>query len=544
VEEKKSLIIFIVARVVVVSLFLLSTTFLDIRESVGVSDMALTGIIRMVIATYLVSLVSLVVLWISDRSHLFLTYLQIIWDLGFVTALLLLTGGIGSPYSFLYLLTIISASILLSRREALLAASLCAILYGAIMDLHYFGRLASFGLTPDPALQFEPGALFFIIFINIVAFFLTALLTGYLAERLRASESALRRQAIDFEELERLNSSLVSNLNSGLMTITEKGKIRVFNRYAELLTGVTQASAYDRPLAEIFPGFAPFMDRIHDPLRDEVTHRAQNGEMMVFGFKSIPFSDKEGSPLGVIIDFQDLTQIKKMKADLERADRLAAIGELSARMAHEIRNPLASISGSVQLIANGGRIDPEDKRLLEIVLRETERLNALIGDFLTYARPTPPNKAHVPLGRLLIDLQSLLQSDERFSHITFHVECPENLLIKADGDQFRQVLWNLFVNAAEAMSGDGVIAVSAARAGTSKQQHEADAVIITISDTGPGIDEQDLKRLFEPFQSTKPGGTGLGLAMVYRIIETHGGSIRVDSTRGRGTAFTISLPGE
>lgn len=543
-EEKKRLILFLLARVVVVSLFLFSTTILDIRESVGVSDVALTGIIRLVAATYLVSLVSLVLLWISDRFHRFLTYLQIVWDLGFVTLLLLLTGGISSPYSFLYLLSIISASILLSRREALSAAALCAILYGAIMDLHYFGRLASFGLPPESALQFEPGALFFIIFLNIVAFFLTSLLTGYLAERLRASESALRRQAINFEELERLNSSLVSNLNSGLMTITPEGKIRVFNRYAELLTGISQAAAYDRPLPEILPGFTPFMDRIQDVVRDEVSHLTQSGEILVFGFKSVPFSDKEGAPLGVIIDFQDLTQLKKMKADLERSDRLAAIGELSARMAHEIRNPLASISGSVQLIADGGRVDPGDKRLLDIVLRETDRLNALIRDFLAYARPTRPNKANVSLGRLLVDLQSLLQSDPRFAGITFCAQCPEGMIIRVDGDQFRQVLWNLFVNAAEAMSGNGVITVSSAYSTTFHQHQEACPVTITVSDTGTGMEEQDLKRLFEPFHSTKPGGTGLGLAMVYRIIEAHGGTIRVDSIRGKGTEFTVFLPGE
>jgi two-component system sensor histidine kinase PilS (NtrC family) len=412
------------------------------------------------------------------------------------------------------------------------------------MDLHYYGKLTSLGLPPESALQFEPGALFFIIFINIVAFIITALLTGYLAERLRASEAALRKQTMDLEELERLNSSIVSNINSGLMTITVDGRIRVFNHYAEQLTGVSQANAYDRPLAEVLPGFAPFMHRISTIVREELAHRSHVGETLVFGFKSAPFTDKDGNPLGVIIDFQDLTQMKKMKAELERADRLAAIGELSARIAHEIRNPLASISGSVQLIAGGQNVAPQDKRLLDIVLRETERLNKLIGDFLSYARPVPPNKTKVPVCMLIADLKSLMEADQRFSDITIHNRCPDGLIVAMDGDQFRQVFWNLFVNAAEAMDGKGTITVEAVAAGDATGANGPLPVAITIKDTGAGMDDGELRLLFEPFRSTKPGGTGLGLAMVYRIVEAHGGTIRVSSGKGKGTVFTISLPGE
>ena len=456
-EEKKRLVRFVLARVVVVSLFLISTAILDTGDSGSISAPALTGITRLVIATYLISILSLVLLWATNRLHRAITYLLIVWDLGFVTLLLLLTGGIASPYSFLYLLSIISASMLLSRREALYSAALCAILYGAIMDLHYFGRLTSLGLPPEAAQQVDPGALFVIISINIVAFLLTAILTSYLAERLRASEKALRKQEIDFEELERLSTSIVSNLSSGLLTVNGEGRIRVFNPYAERLTGYSQEDVYDHPLSEVIPAFAPLLESLFGPSQDEIEYRNQHGKTFVFGFKSVPIPDKEGATVGTIIDFQDLTLVKKMKAELERADRLAAIGELSARIAHEIRNPLASISGSVQLIAGGKNIDPQDKVLLNIVLRETERLNTLIKDFLAYARPTQPVKTKIRLGWILGEIKTLLEADPRFSGISFQEECPEGFDLFVDGDQFRQVLWNLFVNAAEAMGGDGTI---------------------------------------------------------------------------------------
>lgn len=541
-EEKKRLTRFVFARVVVVSLFLLSTTILSIRGTETSPQYILPDITQLVVATYLVSIFALIVLRVTNRFNRIITYLQIVWDLGFVTLLLLLTGGAGSPYSFLYMFSIISASILLSRKEALYTAGLCSILYGALMDLHYYGKLTSLGLSSITAQQFQPGAFFFIISVTIFGFFSTAFLTGYLADKLRASETALLKQAIDFEEMERLNSSIVSNLNSGLLTITPEGRIRAFNRYAQQLTGVSQADAYDRPLTEILPGFGPFMGRIGNIAREEMVHRRGAGEEMTLGFKSVTFTDKDGIPVGVIIDFQDLTQLIKMKAELARADRLAAIGELSARIAHEIRNPLAAISGSVQLIANGGNIDAGDRRLMDIIVRETERLNKLIKDFLDYARPTQPSKARADLGMLVADIRELMEADRRFEGVNIRNDVPRELEVDVDSDKFRQVLWNLLVNAVEAISGDGMISITAEEIDHCYEFQGAGAVLITISDTGSGMDEEELKRVFEPFHTTKTGGTGLGLATVYRVIEAHGGKIRVTSVKGEGTEFTIVLP--
>jgi len=228
---------------------------------------------------------------------------------------------------------------------------------------------------------------------------------------------------------------------------------------------------------------------------------------------------------------------------LQKADRLAAIGELSARIAHAIRNPLASISGSVQLIAQGDRIDVADKKLLNIIIRETERLNGLIRDFLAYARPSQPVKIPVYLKQLILDISSLLETDPHFKNVVISNNCPEWLTVSIDRDQMQQVFWNLFLNAAEAMPSGGMIKIDAmivtARA---VKTGPGEKVKIVVKDNGAGMTLKDVQNVFEPFFTTKPEGTGLGLATVYRVIESHGGTIMVESTCNSGTAFTIYLP--
>lgn len=544
-EAKKRLAWFILLRVVVVSIFLVSTIILDAKEPGSIGDEALSGLSRLIIATYLFSILSLAVSRYTEKFQQPLTYAQIIWDLLLVTLLILFTGGINSPYSFLYFLSIINASILLARREAIYTASLCAILYGAILDFQFYGKLTYFGLSPLPAQLHGANYVFYTIFINILAYYLTAFLTGYLAERARRSEHALYEKEIDYEELEMLHSSIVFNLDSGLLTLNKEGKIRVFNGYATELTGTSQEKAYDRLLTEIIPGIVPSEGEPTIMRRGEVEYKNTFGVDMMLGYKTVPLFDKDGNRGGVIVALQDITMLKRMEAELKKADRLAAIGELSARIAHEIRNPLASISGSVQLIAQGNRVDVNDKKLLEIVLRETDRLNELIKDFLAYARPTQPLKMPIFLKQFLSDLAALLLTDPRFEKVVLCNDCQEGVIIDADRDQFQQVFWNLLVNAAEAMPAGGIIKVGAEiLADADMGIYLGEVVKISVSDTGKGMAKDDIKKVFEPFFTTKPGGTGLGLATVYRIVESHAGFIQVDSTSGEGTMFTIYLPAE
>jgi two-component system sensor histidine kinase PilS (NtrC family) len=232
-----------------------------------------------------------------------------------------------------------------------------------------------------------------------------------------------------------------------------------------------------------------------------------------------------------------------MKEELKRADRLAAIGELSAHIAHEVKNPLASISGSVQLISQGDKIDGADKKLVDIIMRETEWLNGLINDFLAYARPSQPLKIPVLLKQLITDMASLLTADPRFKNVIIQNNCMEQLTLAIDRDQMRQVFWNLFINSADAMPAGGTIKVDTVTGDKGETgMFSGENVKIVVADTGSGMAKSDVKRVFEPFFTTKSAGTGLGLATVYRIIESHGGIILVDSAIGAGTTFTMFLP--
>jgi two-component system sensor histidine kinase PilS (NtrC family) len=542
-EHARKLTWFITARIVVVTLFLAAIIFLNIKEPATIGTQALFRFTNLFIVTYAFSIFSLLALKPSARHIRGLTYLQIIWDLMFVTILLYMTGGTDSPFSFLYLLSIINASVLLARKEAIYTASLCSILYGAMVNLLYYRVLTPPSQNYLPPLQYDNRYIFYIAILNIFAFYAVAFLTGILAEQARKSESALKDKIIDFEELERIYSSVVSNLSSGLLTVNREGKIRVFNHYAEKLAGITQEDAYDKPLVDVFPDFVAFAGGDEHISRGEIKCRTIPGEIRILGFNSVPLIDKNGERDGHIINFQDLTRIKKLEEELKRTDRLVAVGELSASIAHEIRNPLASISGSVQMIANGDGIAERDRKLLDIVLRETDRLNDLIRDFLVYARPVKPVKMKIEIRRFLSDLFAQLPTDPRFKGIRFNYEAPGNLFISVDTDQFKQVFWNLLINSAEAMNGEGRIAIDVSEGGVeSLDMGYKDLVKIVIADTGCGMNEEQTKRLFEPFYTTKAGGTGLGLATVYRIVEAHGGRIEVFSIKGTGTEFKIIIP--
>lgn len=450
---------------------------------------------------------------------------QIAWDLLFTTLMVFLTGGIESPFVFLFILVILSASVFLQQRQTLIVAAASAILYGSLIDLQYFSYLPLLTSSP-PALH----TVLYAVYANIVAFFLTAFLGGILSARLHRSEQALKEKEIDYEELDRLNRAIVANIGSGLLTINPAGQIRVFNQGAERIIGMSQSEVYGRDVREILPELAIYNGAFIHTRRSEGTFVDSDGKKLTLGFTTTLIAGVGKKEDNLLLSFQDLTHLKEIEEQLRRNDRLVAVGQLSAGLAHEIRNPLASISGSAQLLLEGGSISANDQRLLQIVSREAERLNLLLGDFLRFARPTPPTLERQDLALLCDELIEVVKSDPRFSDIQFLKEYGSNELL-CDGGQLRQALLNLMINAAEALNGVGTI----------RLHIDTDPVVIRVEDSGPGLLPAVQKQLFNPFFTTKENGTGLGLATVHAIISAHGGKIEVAKSSLGGAAFTLSF---
>ncbi len=531
--SERRLRLFIYARIIVSFLFLAATLLLEYQNSSAGIERFQPGVIRLMAFSFIFSIISLLTLK-KLRFTQFLTVLQVIWDLLFVTVLVLFTGGILSPYSFLYLLSIMIAGMLLGRRQALYTASLCGILYGTLLDFQYFGYLSFIGLSQEDAHQFGALRLFYTISFNLIAFGLTAFVTGLLAERARLSEEALQRSSIDFSELAQLNSAIVAHSESGLLTTTVTGRIRVFNPYAEAIVGFSQTDIYDKPIESVFPQLSGLIHPDSDAVKREFEFKSSSGTVMTLGYRVAPFKDSRGILTGYIVNFRDITSIRRMEAALKKADRLAALGELSARMAHEIRNPLAALCGSVQLLSSAAHLQEHDARLLAIVTREAERLDMLISEFLTYARPATPQTVRIALKTYIEEELLFLTRDPRFVKITMQNSVPKSAEVTVDPNQFHQVIINLLQNAADAMPDGGVVRV--------EYGLSPGANSISITDTGSGIAKDDALHLFEPFWTTKPTGTGLGLAISYRIIEAHGGNLSVESPPDGGCKFVITLP--
>lgn len=450
---------------------------------------------------------------------------QIAWDLLFITLLIFLTGGIESPFAFLFILVILSASVFLQQRQTLIVAAASAIFYGSLIDLQYFGYLPLLTLSLPPL-----HTVLYSVYANILAFFLSAFLGGILSARLRRSEQALKEKEIDFEELDRLNRAIVANIGSGLMTINPAGEIRVFNQGAERMIGKSQSEVYGLDVRDIFPGLTIYDGHFIHTRRDEGSFIDSNGKNLTIGFTTSLIAGVGKKEDNLLVSFQDLTHLKEIEELLRRNDRLVAVGQLAAGLAHEIRNPLASISGSVQLLLEGGSMAVNDQRLLQIVMREAERLNLLLSNFLRFARPTPPSIEPHDLALILDELTEVVKKDPRFTGIQFVKDYNGGEFL-CDGGQLRQALLNLLINAAEALNGIGIIRLHA----------DIDPVTIRVEDSGPGFLPEVQKQLFNPFFTTKENGTGLGLATVHAIVSAHGGKIEVTRSALGGAAFTLSF---
>jgi two-component system sensor histidine kinase PilS (NtrC family) len=462
------------------------------------------------------------------QEHRHQAIIQIFTDLAFTTALVYVTGGIDTFFNFLYPLVIIVASILLPRYWAYITAIVSFICFGAVLELSYFERIPSFQFSARGDLK----SLQVVIAVNFCAYMAVAHLSSALSAKLRQAGMELRDKSGELLSLQALHENVIHSIRSALITTDLEGRITLVNTPGQKVLERTASSVYGRHISDLFLDRLPHLDSLS--AQCEVRGLTPSGKEKTFDVNITALIVPEQGTIGYVYTFEDRTEIRRLEGEVRMRDRLAAVGRLAAGIAHEIRNPLASIAGSINVLSEVTPFNDEQKTLVNIITRESTRLNAIISDFLVYSREKSFKFSRMDLVPLLEDALALLanRSQTKELNIVRDYALPE-AFAAIDADRIKQVLWNLLENAVRAMDGKGTITVSVRAMG--------DFLQVGIRDTGPGIPPNLTEKIFEPFQSQFEGGTGLGLAIVYQIVQAHGAKIFVRSTLGSGAEFVLEI---
>jgi two-component system, NtrC family, sensor histidine kinase PilS len=473
--------------------------------------------------------------------HRWLVDVQLAADSCIASAIVLATGGITSLFATFYVVPVVAGAVVARRRGGMLVASLGATLYAGIVLAQYLGPLGPAGLDLPAGRQAAA-----IVLLNGAGFVVVGLLAGYLAESLESAGARLERASTQIADLRAFNQHVIDSLTGGLATTTPGGRILTFNRAAEAITGVPAHGAVNQPvwdvlqLSEDARGSLEGFVATGRARRLESAFVKPSGGRIALGLSIAPLVTSTGQS-GFIVSFQDVTEAKRREAEAQLQKRLAAVGEMAAGIAHEIRNPLASMTGSIQLLRQELALTAQQAQLMDIVLRESRRLNETIAELLSYARPARREATRVDLRRLLEDTALLIRNGTECgpAHEVRVVSEEGALFVTADEAQVRQIVWNLATNGLRAMPRGGRLALSTERADLPEG-----GVVLRVRDEGVGIAPDDLDHVFHPFRSSFSRGAGLGLAIVHRIVSDHGGEVRVSSIEGEGTEVTVTLPGE
>jgi two-component system sensor histidine kinase PilS (NtrC family) len=470
-------------------------------------------------------------------------YVQVVADLLTITGLVYLTGGTVSRAGFmlLYPMSVLAGGVLSSHRRAgVLLAGVAALLYGSLLAAARFGVIPTAGLTD--VVTMPANQLVYSVFVTLVACLPVAFIGSHLSENLRTVGAQLEEAAEEAAGLRELNQVIVNSLQSGLITTDDGGRILYVNRFGEAILGRTLAQVRGRAVREVFGSWLlegsalQARARARALARLELTYQRPDGTVLDLGISVSPLATSDPEAGACLLSFQDLTEIKRLEREVQIKEKLAAVGEMAAQLAHEIRNPLGSISGSAQVLLGEPNISADQEQLLRIITKESRRLSDTLNQFLFQARPMPAASGPVDVGRLLEEAVTLLRngSEVKPGHrITFEA-AGGPLVCVADPDQITQVFWNLARNGLEAMPEGGLLAVSVSARGPD--------VVLRVRDHGRGMRHEEQRQLFEPFQSRSPMGTGLGLAIVYRIVREHKGDIGLRSVPGQGTEVEVRLP--
>ncbi|MES4784492.1 MAG: hypothetical protein C4294_00140 [Nitrospiraceae bacterium] len=470
-------------------------------------------------------------------------YFQVGMDLLIETFLVSKTGGIESPFSVFYIITVTLASLILRRGGGLTTAGIAVVLFGVVTNLQLYGLSGQ-----TLASRLSAAGTMYAFGIHSLAIIVVGLLSGALAKQLKRAGQSLVEKEQGLNRLQAFHENVVQSLSSGLFTTDVSGRITSFNRAAREITQYPLEAVQGRAWWEVFHWeqanlFDADVSAIVTPYRFEGEGRRADGCRLVLGMTLAPLTEN-GVRTGLVGVFQDLTQIRALEEEVRRREWLATLGEMSAGMAHEIRNPLAALGGSMQMLRKDLHLDESNARLMDIAIRETARLDAIITEFLLYARPPALNLKEYDINVVLADTLDLIRHEAQSSANILIVTYPGHgqMTAQVDPDQMKQVFWSLAINAFEAMPSGGRLTISTGRRRVSSGGRSGEVIEILFQDTGLGIKKDVLDKIFLPFFTTKKRGSGLGLAAVHRIVDLHGGWIRVDSQVGKGSQFVVCLP--
>lgn len=538
-------------RLLFVSILLGASVFLQVRQTKAYFGDIQTIHYFLIATVYFLTFIY-ILLFTTLKNLVRQAYIQLLTDSFFITAIIFSTGGIGSIFSFLYILNIINASIILYRRGGMIVASSCSILYGLLLDLHYYGVIQPFGAGWEQSSQYQASNIFYITVVNIAAFYIVAFLSSLPSEQARKSRAELKEKEEDISKLEVLNEWIISSITSGLITIDEQKKIILFNPAAEKIFGMVDKEVIGKKIPDILPQIDRYIADIPDGNSSgpsmsrnyiDISYRNIMGETLFLRFFMSPLLIPDTGQKGNILLFQDVTEMKDIEKEMKRVEGLALVGELAAGIAHEIRNPMASISGSIQMLKEGFDTDEVNRRLMDIILREVDRLNHLINDFLKYARPKPFELREFNLNQLITESLELLKNSGKWNkNIELKIELDSMDKIISDPEQIRQVIWNILLNAVEAMPEKGILFIGTKTGKTEIHGEKgSDIIEITVRDSGEGFSEKALEQMCSPFFTTKEEGSGLGLAIVKQIVEGLKGNIYGRNSPEGGAEVTLLL---
>ena len=529
-------------RIIIITLFLGITIFVDLKkQDFAISQITLNMVYIVALAIYFFSIVYILVFkFIEDLTKNI--YLQMAVDVILITALIFVTGNIQIDYSLFYTLVIIYSVIFIGRKGGLIVASVASIFYGLFVNIQ-FHELVSF----VPSVKYYSVNQIDVLnnlLLHIVSFYILAFLASFVVEQEKKTRSLLEEKESEFNQLDLLFRSIVESVYTGVMTVDLQGTIKTFNRAAEEITGFPRSSIQNLKVKEVFPGLLPFLneetmnEQIKSRIEVVIMGKAEND--INLGLSVSPLKGKHDKQIGNILIFQDLTKIKQMESKLEKSKNLALIGEMAAGLAHEIRNPLSAITGSIELLKQELQSDGTDRRLMEIILRGKDQLESFARDFLLLSRPIPVVREPVDINQVVQEVLDFIKLNKDWAvKIKILKDLADDVVALANKEQVRQIVNNLVINAIHAMEEGGVLSIETKTVTLDDQKEYAE---IVISDTGCGIEEKDLQRIFEPFFTKKAKGTGLGLSIVNHIVDGYEGKINMESYVNQGTTCTVYLP--